>query len=102
MLALSVQAVVACYATVPRVCTLVLFMPYPMSVWIVILPMKCCLIHSKGTVSITDSVQFIEDSDLNGENPQFTLTCISTGDPATTVIWSRDSEDVSGGCSMTL
>ena len=31
------------------------------------------------------------DSDLNGANPQFTLTCISTGGPATTVIWTRDS-----------
>ena len=31
------------------------------------------------------------DSDLNGASPQFTLTCISTGGPATTVIWTRDS-----------
>ena len=64
------------------------------------LPMKYCLFHSKGTVSISDSMQFIEDSDLNGENPQFTLTCISTGGPATTVIWSRDSEEVSGGMTV--
>ena len=32
-----------------------------------------------------------EDSDLNGASPQFTLTCISTGGPATTVTWTRDS-----------
>ena len=31
------------------------------------------------------------DSDLNGASPQFTLTCISTGGPATTVTWTRDS-----------
>ena len=31
------------------------------------------------------------NSDLNGESPQFTLTCISTGGPATTVTWTRDS-----------
>ena len=40
---------------------------------------------------------FIVDSDLNGESPQFTLTCTSTGGPATTVTWTRDSETVSGG-----
>ena len=28
---------------------------------------------------------------LNGDSPQFTLTCISTGGPATTVTWTRDS-----------
>ena len=30
-------------------------------------------------------MQLTVDSDLNGESPQFTLTCISTGGPATTV-----------------
>ena len=34
------------------------------------------------------------DSDLNGASPQFTLTCISTGGPATTVTWTRDSTTV--------
>ena len=33
------------------------------------------------------------DSDLNGDSPQFTLTCISTGGPATTVTWTRDYYD---------
>ena len=36
------------------------------------------------------------DSDLNGASPWFTLTCISTGGPATTVTWTRDSEVVVG------
>jgi len=40
------------------------------------------------------------DSDLNGKNPQFTLTCISTGGPATNVTWTRDSETVSGGMTV--
>ena len=31
------------------------------------------------------------NSDLNGESPQFILICISTGGPATTVTWTRDS-----------
>ena len=37
------------------------------------------------------------DSDLNGDSPQFTLTCISTGGPATTVTWTRDSVTVTEG-----
>ena len=40
------------------------------------------------------------DSDLNEESPKFTLTCISTGGPATTVTWTRDSETVSGGMTV--
>ena len=34
------------------------------------------------------------DSDLNGASPQFTLTCITTGGPATTVTWTRDFVEV--------
>ena len=36
------------------------------------------------------------DSNLNGDSPQFTLTCISTGGPATTVTWTRDSATAMG------
>ena len=36
------------------------------------------------------------DSDLNGASPRFALTCISTGGPATTVTWTRDSEMLTG------
>ena len=36
------------------------------------------------------------DSDLIGASPQFTLTCISTGGPATTVTWTRDSATAMG------
>ena len=36
------------------------------------------------------------DSDLNGASPQFTLTCISTGGPATTVTWTRHSATTMG------
>ena len=44
-----------------------------------------------GRVEISDDVSFTVNSDLNGDSPQFTLTCISTGGPATTVTWTRDS-----------
>ena len=45
-------------------------------------------------------MNFTEDSDLNGDSPQFTLTCISTGGPATTVTWTRDSQTLSGGVTV--
>ena len=44
-------------------------------------------------------MQFIADSHLN-ENSQFTLTCITTGGPATNVTWTRDSEEISGGMTV--
>ena len=47
-----------------------------------------------GIVTISDDITFTVDSDLNGASPQFTLTCISTGGPATTVTWTRDSVTV--------
>ena len=62
--------------------------------------MKCYIFHSIGSVSTSGSVQLIVDSDLNGENPQFTLTCITTGGPATNVTWTRDSEEISGGMTV--
>ena len=55
----------------------------------------CC--HCAGDVTIPDEMTFNEDSDLNGDSSQFTLTCTSTGGPATTVTWTRDSQTVSGG-----
>ena len=43
-------------------------------------------------MTIPEGVSFTNISDLNGETPLFSLTCISTGGPATTAIWTRDSE----------
>ena len=36
------------------------------------------------------------------DSPQFTLTCISTGGPATTVTWTRDSVNVTEGTETVL
>ena len=46
-------------------------------------------LHSAGDVTIPGGMTLTEDSDLNGESPQLTLTCTSTGGPATTVIGSE-------------
>ena len=56
---------------------------------------------SLGQVVIT-GMTLIVDSDLNGASPQFTLTCISTGGPATTVTWTRDSVTVTEGSRTVL
>ena len=45
---------------------------------------------------------FTVDSDLNGASPQFTLTCISTGGPATIVTWTRDTVTVTEGTETVL
>ena len=40
------------------------------------------------------SVHFQLTSELNATTPTFNLTCISTGGPATTVTWTRNSRVV--------
>ena len=47
-------------------------------------------------------VMMTVDSDLNGASPQFTLTCTSTGEPATTVTWTRNSTTVTEGTETGL
>ena len=42
------------------------------------------------------------DCELNGTSPQFTLTCISTGGPATNVTWTRDSDTLTEGTETVL
>ena len=55
-----------------------------------------------GDITISGAMTFTADSDLNGASPQFTLTCISTGGPATTVTWTRDSDTVTEGTETVL
>ena len=55
-----------------------------------------------GDIKIPGNISFTLNSALNEANPQFTLTCISTGGPATTVTWTNpDSEVVTTG-NMTV
>ena len=51
---------------------------------------------------MSGGMNFTVDSDLNGASPQFTLTCISTGGPATTVTWTRDTINVTEGTETLL
>ena len=53
-----------------------------------------------GNVTIPGGITLTVDSDPNGDSPQFTFTCTSTGGPATTVTWTRNSEKISGGMTV--
>ena len=49
-----------------------------------------------GNIKNSSKMVFTLTSDLNEASPQFTLTCISTGGPATTVTWTRGSQTAVG------
>ena len=53
-------------------------------------------------MTIPGDITLTVHSDLNGPSPQFTLTCISTGGPATTVTWTRDYTTVTEGTEIVL
>ena len=56
-----------------------------------------------GKIEIFDGIlYFSEVLQVNGTSPQFTLTSISTGGPATTVTWTRDSTTVTEGTQTVL
>ena len=55
-----------------------------------------------GKVRISGGISFNLDSDLNEASPQFTLTCVSTGGPATNVTWTRNSVTVTEGTETVL
>ena len=64
------------------------------------LPLSCY--NTIGNIIISSDILFVVISDLDGPNPLFTLTCISTGGPATTVTWTRDSVPVTEGTETVL
>ena len=64
--------------------------------------MHCLPLFTAGDVTISGDVELTVNSDLNGGSLQFTLTCISTGGPATTVTWTRDSVTITEGIETLL
>ena len=54
--------------------------------------MPLCPFLIAGDITVTSGM-----TKSNLPTPQFTLTCISTGGPATTVTWTRDSITVNEG-----
>ena len=51
-----------------------------------------CNLFAVGSLAITADIQVAVVS--SGDPPVFTLTCTSTGGPATTVTWTRDGDNV--------
>ena len=51
---------------------------------------------------VIDPLQLSLVSALTADPPVFTLTCVSTGGPATTVTWTRDGTAVTGDTSQTV
>ena len=49
-----------------------------------------------------DALQFSLNSVLTADPPVFTLTCVSTGGPATIVTWTRDGTAATGVTSQTV
>ena len=63
---------------------------------------ECCISLLEGFNMTVEVIMMTVSSNLNGATPQFTLTCISTGGPATTVTWTRDSTTVTEGNETAL
>ena len=55
-----------------------------------------------GAVEITGPLQFSLQTTLTADPPVFTLTCVSTGGPATTVTWTRDGAAMTGITSQNV
>ena len=55
-----------------------------------------------GVVVITGPLQFSLQTTPTADPPVFTLTCVSTGGPATTVNWTRDGAAATGVTSQTV
>ena len=53
-------------------------------------------------MAIDGEIGFTLISEVTADKPQFTLTCISTGGPATSVTWTRDSTTVTEGKTETV
>ena len=50
--------------------------------------------HKIGALFNPPSLYFTLDSEVSEDPPQFTLTCVSKGGPATLVVWRMDGKDI--------
>ena len=63
---------------------------------------SCPLLYSDTSLGDITIAGEIVPNERPESTPQFTLTCISTGGPATTVTWTRDSITVTEGTETVL
>ena len=64
--------------------------------------LSCHIAHHLGVVMITNPLEFSLQTMPTADPPVFTLTCVSTGGPATTVTWTRDGAAATGVTSQTV
>ena len=64
--------------------------------------LSCHIPHRSGVVMIDGQLVFSLVSALTANPPVFTLTCVSTGGPATTVTWTRDGAAATGAASQNV
>ena len=62
----------------------------------------CYFTSTLGAPTISDPLEFSLMSAVSADPPVFTLTCVSTGGPATTVTWTRDGAAATGDTSQTV
>ena len=58
---------------------------------------SCVFICKLGDITMSNGLKFAEDSNFSEKKLQFTLSSISTGGPATTVTWMRNSVVITSG-----
>ena len=52
------------------------------------------ILHKTGALFNPPSLYFTLDSEVSEDPPEFTLTCVSKGGPATLVVWRRDGKEI--------
>ena len=50
--------------------------------------------ETAGALFNPPKLYFTLDSEVNEDPPEFTLTCVSKGGPATRVVWRRDGKEI--------
>ena len=50
--------------------------------------------HKTGAIFNPPNLYFTLDSKVSEDPPEFTLTCVSKGGPATLVVWRRDGKEI--------
>ena len=56
--------------------------------------MPSYILHKTGALFNPSKSFFTLDSEVSEDPPQFTLTCVSRGGPATRVVWRRDGMEI--------
>ena len=56
--------------------------------------MPSYILHKTGALFNPPKLYFTLDTEVSEDPPEFTLTCVSRGGPATLVVWRRDGMEI--------